>query len=120
MLPRPRPRDLLIVLRRAFAVLVGLELVYLLIGNLVVSSELIKDAVASGEGFHLDYARAHTLWPGHVDITDVSLRVEDYNVQFEVAFDRARIDISLSDLLFKRFRATGSTHRAHAFACATS
>jgi hypothetical protein len=106
MLPRLRARDLVIVLKRVVVVLLALELSYLVIGNLLVRSELIKRAVASAEGFHLDYGRAYTLWPGRVQVSDLALRVEDYNVQFEVAFDRAQVDISLSDLLSKRFRAT--------------
>src|SRR5688500_18230158 len=106
MLPRLRPRDLVIVLRRVAVILVALELLYLLAGNLVVNSGLVKRAVASAEGFHLDYGSAFTLWPGRVHVSDFSLRVEDYNVQFEIAFDRAQVDISLSELLSKRFRAT--------------
>jgi hypothetical protein len=106
MLPRLRARDLVVVLKRVVVVLLALELSYLLIGNLLVRSQLIKRAVASAEGFHLSYGRAYTLWPGRVQISDFALRVEDYNVQFEIAFDRAQVDISLSDLLVKRFRAT--------------
>ncbi|HKY38869.1 MAG TPA: hypothetical protein VJN18_23170 [Polyangiaceae bacterium] len=106
MLPGRRARDLAIVLKRVVAVLLALELLYLATGNLVVRSGLIKQAVASAEGFHLDYGRAYTLWPGRVEVSDLAVRVEDYNVQFEVAFDRAQVDISLSDLLLKRFRVT--------------
>src|SRR5688572_30407611 len=99
MLRRFRARDLAIVLTRVVAVLLALELSYLAIGNLLVRSELIKRAVASADGFHLDYGRAYTLWPGRVQVSDFALRVEDYNVQFEIAFDRAQVDISLSELL---------------------
>lgn len=75
-------------------------------GNVVVRSQLIKKAVASAEGFALDYGRAYTLWPGHVRVTDLSLRIEDYNVQFEVALGDASVDIDLLRLPFKEFRVT--------------
>lgn len=102
----PRSRAVLVVLRRAILVLVGLELVYLLIGNLILRSQLIQSAIAEADGFHLEVGRAHTLWPGRVHIEDFRLRVEDHNVQFELTFARGMVDISLSELAFKKFHAT--------------
>lgn len=95
-----------VVLWRVVLVLAGLELIYLLAANLVVRSDLIKSAVAGAEGFGLEYGRAYTLWPGHVHVEDFALRVEDYNVQFQVELDRAELDIALSELLFKKFHVT--------------
>lgn len=86
-----------------------LELVYLVAGNLVVKSSLVKKAVASAEGFNLDYDTATTWWPGHVSIRNLTLRFEDYNVQFELSLERAKIDIALRELPFNRFRATKLT-----------
>src|SRR4026209_2086424 len=106
MLPGLRARDLLIVLTRVVAVLAALELGYLLGGNLVGKPGVIRRAVASAQGFDLQYGSAYTILPGRVHVSDFSLRVEDYNVQFEIAFDRAEVDISLSDLLWRRFRVT--------------
>lgn len=99
-------RNIGFVLLRVAAVLFALQFVYLIAGNALVKSELIKKAVSGSEGFQLDYAKAYTLWPGHAHVEQVSLRVEDYNVQFEIALASAEIDISLSQLLFKKFRVT--------------
>lgn len=106
MLARLRARDVLVVLRRVLLVLGALELCYVLAGNLLLRSEVIKRAVASADGIHLEYGHAHTLWPGRVEMRDFALRFEDYNVQFELVFDQARVDISLSDLAFKVLRIT--------------
>ena len=103
---RVEARDLAIVFRRVAAVLLFLELLYLGVGNALLRTHAIQDAVASGEGFHLDFGSAYTLWPGHARVRDLSLRVEDYNVQFEVAIARADVDIALAQLLFKKFRVT--------------
>lgn len=99
-------RSIRIVLLRVAAVLVALQLSYLAVGNAVVKSRLIEQAVSNAEGFQLDYASAYTLWPGHVHVEQLSLRFEDYNVQFELALGSADVDISLSQLLFKTFRVT--------------
>jgi hypothetical protein len=99
-------RSIGIVLLRVAAVLFALQLVYLIAGNAAIKSQLIRKAVSGSEGFELDYASAYTLWPGHVHVEQLALRVEDYNVQFEVALGSAEVDISLSQLLFKKFRVT--------------
>jgi len=99
-------RSIASVLLRVAAVLLALQLVYLVAGNAAIKSQLIKKAVSGSEGFELDYASAYTLWPGHVHVEQLALRVEDYNIQFEVALGSAEVDISLSQLLFKKFRVT--------------
>lgn len=106
MLDHLRARSLVSVFAGVLAVLCALELSYLVVGNLVVRSSLIKRAVASADGFALDYGSAYTLWPGHVRVRDFSLRIEDYNVQFEVALADASLDIDLTRLPFKKFRVT--------------
>lgn len=106
MAARPRLFDLAGVIGGVAAILFCLELVYLCAANLIVRSSLIKDAVGSADGFALDYSSAYSLWPGHVVVRDVSVRVEDFNVQFEVALDRAELDIALSELAFKKFHVT--------------
>ena len=103
---RVRARDLAIVLGRVAAVLLGLELVYLVAGNALLRSQVIQRAVGDADGFALEFGGAYTLWPGHARVHDLSLRVEDYNVQFEVAIARAELDIALSELPFKKFHVT--------------
>ncbi len=86
--------------------LLGLQLTYLVVANALLRSQAIQHAVASSAGFHLDFDSAYSLWLGHVRVRNLSLRIEDYNVQFEVALAKADVDISLSELLFKKFHAT--------------
>lgn len=100
------PRSIGIVLLRALAVLFCLQLGYLALGNVVLRSGVIKTSVEQAEGFELDYSGAYTLWPGHVRLRDFSLRFEDYNVQFEIALATAELDISLTELAFKKFHVT--------------
>lgn len=99
-------RDLAIVVGRVVAVLLFLELSYLAAGNALLRTQLIQRAVNGADGFHLEFARAHTWWPGHAHVEGVSLRVEDYNVQFEIAIDSAELDIALGQLPFKKFLIT--------------
>jgi len=101
-----RAPDVIKVLGGVAAVLFCLELVYLAAGNALLRTSLIQKAVASADGFALEFGRAYTLWPGHARVHDLSLRVEDYNVQFEVAIAQADLDIALSELPFKKFHVT--------------
>lgn len=100
---RLRARDLAKVLGGVAAVLLCLELLYLGVGNLLLRSQVIQRAVGSSEGFALEFGKAYTLWPGHAHVENLSLRIEDYNVQFEVALAKADVDIALSQLPFKKF-----------------
>ncbi len=106
MAARGGPFNLAGVALRVAAILFALEVVYLVGANALLRTSLIQDSVSSAKGFHLDYASAYSLWPGHVRVRDFSLRVEDYNVQFEVALDRGELYIALSELPFKKFRVT--------------
>ncbi len=103
---RVRARDLAIVLGRVAAVLFCLQLFYLAAANLLLRSQLIQKAVSSSKGMRLEFDRAYSLWLGHVHVHDLSLRFEDYNVQFEVALAEADVDIAISELPFKKFRVT--------------
>jgi hypothetical protein len=99
-------RSIGIVLLRVAAVLFLMQVAYLALGNAALRSQLIKKGVEGADGFQLDYASAYTLWPGHAHVEHLALRFEDYNVQFEVALGSAEVDVSLSQLLFKKFRVT--------------
>src|SRR5882672_9317003 len=90
---RVRAQDLAIVLGRVAAVLFCLQLLYLAVANAVLRTSVIKNAVESAHGFHIDFGPAYSLWPGQVRVRDLSLRFEDYNVQFELDIAQADIDI---------------------------
>jgi len=103
---RVRARDVTKVLGRVAAVLFSLELLYLAVGNAILRTQLIQRSVETAEGFSLEFRGAYTLLPGRAHVRDLSLRFEDYNVQFEVAIAEATLDIALSELPFKKFHVT--------------
>src|SRR5215471_17295310 len=92
-----------LVLAGALAVLCGLELVYLIAANLVLRSSLIQGAVAGADGMHLEFESAYSLLPGRANVRGLLLRVEDYNVQFQLSIEHGQLDIGLDELLRKRF-----------------
>ncbi|HVJ21222.1 MAG TPA: hypothetical protein VM686_37680, partial [Polyangiaceae bacterium] len=62
--------------------------------------------MSGSKGFLLEFGRAYSLWPGHVRVRDLRLRFEDYSVQFQLQLARADVDISLTELMFKKFHVT--------------
>lgn len=92
-----------IVLVRAVLVLLGLELFYLAAANIALKTSLIKRGVATADGIFLEYGSAVSWLPGRARVSDLSLRVEDYNVQFLLKIERAELDVGLDELMHKRF-----------------
>jgi hypothetical protein len=91
------------VLARVALVLLGLELFYLAAANIALKSSLLKRGVASADGIQLEYGSAFSWLPGRARVSDLSLRVEDYNVQFLLKIEHAELDVGLDELLHKRF-----------------
>jgi hypothetical protein len=104
------------VLGHVALVLLALQLFYLVVANSLLKSNAIKHAVASAHGMHLEYRSAFTWLPGRARVADLSLRFEDYNVQFLLKIERAELDVGLDELLHQRFhvfrlRADGVSFR---------
>jgi hypothetical protein len=102
---------------RVLLILGGLAAFYLLLGNVLIKSGLLKRLANSSPSVQLDYASAYTIFPGRVHVEALRLRSEDYNVQFEVTVESAMVDVSLLELASKKFhalrvRAEGVTFRA--------
>jgi hypothetical protein len=102
---------------RVLLVLGGLAAFYLLLGNVLIKSALLKRLANSSPSVQLDYASAYTIFPGRVHVQALRLRSEDYNVQFEVTIESATVDVSLLELASKKFhalrvRAEGVSFRA--------
>jgi len=91
------------VLGRVVAVLLGLELLYVVAANAVLRSSLIKQRVDAADGMHLEYGSASSIWPGRLRVSGFSLRVEDYNVQFLLTLEHAELELGLDELLHKHF-----------------
>lgn len=98
-----RAREVVAVALRVIGIVLGLELLYLAIANGLLASSLIRQGVSSADGMRLEYTSARSWLPGRVHIRGLRLRVEDYNVQFEVGVGRGTLDVSLTELLFKKF-----------------
>lgn len=94
------------VVARTLLVVLALEVVYLVAANAVLAFGGVKKLVESSDDLHVEYRTAWSLWPGHVEVRDFSLRAEDHNVEFLVGVRTASLDIAISDLFRRRFHAT--------------
>ena len=92
------------MLRVAAIALVALELVYLLVANLALSTGLVRNAISAyPESMLLTHGRAYTVLPGRVHVSDLSMRVQDRNIQFLLTVGHVRVDVDLVALLRRRF-----------------
>ncbi|MGC4066803.1 MAG: hypothetical protein QM784_19640 [Polyangiaceae bacterium] len=91
------------VIVRVLLVLVALEALYLGVSNLILGTRLARVTAESAEGLRIAYGRAFSILPGRVHVRSLVLRFEDYNVQFELGIDRARVEVDLLDLFRRRF-----------------
>ncbi|HMA95043.1 MAG TPA: hypothetical protein VKP30_20265 [Polyangiaceae bacterium] len=104
------------VLLRVLAILIGLELVYIVGANAVLSTTLTRSAVESARGIKLDYGSAYSVMPGRIHVRGVRLRFEDRNVQFQLTIGSGRFDVNLHELANRTFhvrsvRAADVTYR---------
>lgn len=90
---------------RVLLVLGGLAALYLLAANTLIKTSLLTRIANSSPSVKLEYASAYTLFPGRVHVKGLRLRSEDYNVQFEVTVESAVVDVSLLELIQRRFHA---------------
>ena len=101
---------------RALALLLLVNALYLLVANVVLLTPLLRAAVNAHSGVALDYDWAYSPWPGRVVVKNLTLRVEDYNIQFSVGIERSTVDVALRQLVRRRFhadhvKALGTTFR---------
>jgi hypothetical protein len=90
------------VVWRVFAVLAALEVGYLLLANVLLLTPAVR-SFATNDDMRLKYDWAFSPWPGHVVVRNMSLRFQDHNVQFLVGIERGSLDLSLHELVSKRF-----------------
>lgn len=93
---------------RAFVVaLTTLYLLYLVAANLLLATPRLR-ALVNGDPYAtaIRYGSAWTVVPGHVEVTEFSLRFQDHNVQILLELERARVRIDLVALASKRFHVT--------------
>jgi len=84
--------------------LVAVEFVYLLAGNLALSTGLVRGVLNEfPDSMLVTYRRAYTLLPGRVHVSGFSMRMQDQNIQFHLTVARVRVDVHLLALLGKTF-----------------
>lgn len=89
------------------AVLLGIELLYVLTANVVIVSGVIqRAAAASPDKVELGWDRAFSPWPGRVYVSGFRVGVQDPVMQFRLTIDAAKLDVALWTLLHRTFRAS--------------
>jgi hypothetical protein len=92
------------VVWRLFATLAALEFAYLTLANVTLLTPLLQK-LAKSDDILVRYDWAYSLVPGRVVVRNLSVRVQDHNIQFLIAIERGSLDVSLHELLRKRFHA---------------
>jgi hypothetical protein len=93
-------RKALRIARIAALALVALEVVYLLAANLALWTGLVRRAVSAyPDSLLLTHGFAYTVIPGRVHVSDLALRMQDQNIQFQLTVAHARVDVHLPSLL---------------------
>lgn len=90
---------------RLVAVVLALEVVYLIVANVVLKTSLLKDFAARGDDLRVDYASAYSVLPGRIEVEDLEVRFHDRNVEFSISVERGTLDVSLHELAARRFHA---------------
>lgn len=91
--------------RVILAIAATLAVCYLVAANVLLRTRLLRDAVSRGPDVELDYASAYSVWPGRVHFRDLTLQVQDFNIEFGVSVEAGVVSVSLHELPFKRFHA---------------
>ncbi|HKP55345.1 MAG TPA: hypothetical protein VJV78_01415 [Polyangiales bacterium] len=99
-----RVRKILLI---AGLALLGLELVYVIVVNVLLSTgELASLMNQATDDIHLEIRSGWSAWPGRVHADEVQFRFEDRNLQFLVVVEHAVVDIRLWQLPAKIIHLT--------------
>ncbi len=103
-------------LRRLLVLLIGLPLALLAGENVFLNTGLRLLVNMQPEWAQLSWSHAYSIVPGHVEVWDLRVRVQDEGSQWQVTADHATGRIDLLALLEYRFvgqdvQATGATFR---------
>ena len=86
-------------------ILLGIELIYLLAANLFLNSALaMRSFNPKPERFHIEWARAYSLYPGHIHASGVRLGGHARRNRWVVTSTDAHGRIKLLPLLARRLR----------------
>jgi hypothetical protein len=91
-------RRLLAAVGKFVVVLAILQGAYLVLANAFLISPLLKYAANANDILKLDYRWALSPWPGKVWVRDLSLRIEDHNVQVLLTIEKGALNVALHQL----------------------
>jgi hypothetical protein len=87
-----------------------------LVTRRLLAGEKLREWVNDNpEKLYLAYANASSSWPGRVRVHGLRLRGRDPNVEWEFRIDDCLVNVSLPDLLRKKFHATAMDARGFVF-----
>jgi hypothetical protein len=87
---------------RLLLTIVALEFVYLTLVNVTLLTPLLQKLATSGD-ILVRYDWAYSIWPGRIEVKNLRVRVQDHNIQFLIGIERGSLDVSLHELVGKRF-----------------
>lgn len=103
-------------LRGAVVALFSLALLYVIGVNLFLSSSLFEDALGRDPNtIAIGFDRGWSIFPGRVHCTNLVIRGRDSSLEWLVRIDDVDVDISLLQLLHKRFSASRVHARGSSF-----
>jgi hypothetical protein len=96
--------------RRLGALLLALELLYVVVANTILLSGVIqREASKPPENVNLAWSTAYSPWPGRAYVSGLRMRLQDGVQQFRLTVDHAKVDVVLWALLHREFRASHVT-----------
>lgn len=93
-------------LRQLGATLLGLEIAYLVLGNLFLAFGLRPLASWSPETVLMEYESAYTLWPGGAHVRRFRLRNQSRALQWQLEVEDASVTVDLFALFRRTFHAS--------------
>lgn len=116
-MPKPRPRSRVVsALRGALVAFFSLALLYVVGVNLFLSSSLFEAALGRDpDTIAIGFDRGWSILPGRVHCTNLVIRGRDSSLEWLVRIDDADVDISLLQLVQKRFSASRVHARGSSF-----
>ena len=93
-----------------------LVVTYLVVANVLLRTRLLRNAVSgsamnfavtgNSSELRLDYESAYSIVPGRVHLEGLTIRGRERTVEWALTLDHAVVDVSLVDLLSRKFHAT--------------
>jgi hypothetical protein len=87
--------------------IVGLAVLYVVVLNVALKTRFLRDLITyDPNALKVDYASAHSWWPGNVHVEGLTLRGKDTSVEWILRLDRCDFRPSFTELWHHRFHAS--------------